>query len=298
MDISVVILNWNVKELLRRCLQSVSREAHNVTYEVIVVDNASADGSVEMVRTEFPQVRVIANDENSGFAKGNNIGIRKATGNVVLLLNPDTELVENVLGQVVDFLRARPEAGLVGAQFLNEDGSVQPSVRRFPTLLDQCLVLLKLHNSFPRLGVLRRYFAYDLDMTKTQKVDQVSGTFLAIPRATLDTVGLLDERFFIWYEDVDYCRRVWQSGRHVWYTPDIRIRNRGGASFAQVVAFRKQRMLNQSMAAYFRKWHSTGAWLVIELVRPFSLLLSVMVDILVYGHKAKEGRGSRRLKAK
>lgn len=297
MEASIIILNWNVKDLLRRCLQSIVREMRDVTYEVIVVDNASGDGSVEMVRAEFPAVTLIVNGQNFGFAKGNNIGIRQATGDVVLLLNPDTELWGNALQKVVTFLQTHPEAGLVGAQFLNEDGSVQPSVRRFPTLLDQCLILLKLHNLFPRLGVLRRYFAHDLDTTKTQSVDQVSGTFFAIPRATLNAVGLLDERFFIWFEDVDYCRRVWQSGKEVWYTPDIKIRNRGGASFAQVVAFRKQRLLNRSMAQYFRKWHGLGAWFLIELLRPISLLLTLLVDVFIYRRQPIEGLGSRRLKS-
>lgn len=297
MDISVVIVNWNVKDLLRRCLQSIAHETREVSYEVIVVDNASTDGSVDMLRHEFPDVNVIVNGDNTGFAKGNNSGIRKTTGDVVLLLNPDTELMGNTLGHTVHFLRRRPDVGLLGAQFVNEDGSVQPSVRRFPTLADQCLILLKLHNVFPRLGALRRYFAYDMDTTRTQSVDQVSGTFFAIPRATLDAVGLLDERFFIWYEDVDYCRRVWQSGRRVWYSPDVKIRNRGGASFAQVVAFRKQRLLNRSMAQYFRKWHSVGAWLLIQTMRPCSLVLALLVDLLLYRRRSREGIGSKRLKS-
>lgn len=296
MDLSVVILNWNVGHLLRRCLASLFSQTAGITFEVIVVDNASSDDSPEMVRQEFPQAILIANDHNFGFAKGNNIGIRRTCGNTILLLNPDTEISGNTLGGVVRFLRDHPEAGLVGAEFLNPDGTHQPSVRRFPTLADQSLILLKLHRLLPRLRIIRWYLAADLDPMKTQAVDQIPGAFFGMPRETIERVGLLDERFFIWFEDVDYCRRVWQSGKKVMYTPDIRITNQGGASFAQIASYKKQKMMNASMALYFRKWHSAAAWLVIQSLRPVSLLLAWFIGLTAYRHNPTGGFGSKRLK--
>lgn len=274
MDISVIILNWNVRDLLRRCLTSIYANTSGISFEVIVVDNASSDASADMVRAEFPQAMLIVNDQNFGFAKGNNIGVREASGDVVLLLNPDTELIGNTLCNLVAFLKRNPDAGLVGAEFLNPDGTHQPSVRRFPTLLDQSLILFKVHKLIPRLGVFKRYLARDLDVSRTQPVEQVSGTFFGMPRRTIEEVGLLDERFFIWFEDVDYCRRVWSSGKKVLYTPEIQIMNRGGASFSQVGTCKKQKMFNKSMAAYYKKWHGIAAWLAIEMLRPISLLLA------------------------
>ena len=296
MDLSIIILNWNVRDLLRRCLESIFQNTSGISFEVLVVDNASADGSAEMVRNEFPQVKLMLNEGNFGFAKGNNVGLKQGRGDILLMLNPDTEVVGNCLALLCNFIRSHTDAGLVGAEFINEDGTHQPSVRRFPTVWDQSLIMLKLHNIFPRWKVFRRYFMTDAAAMQLQTVDQISGTFFGMPRRTFDEVGLLDERFFIWFEDVDYCRRVWQSEKKVYYVPSLKIRNRGGASFAQVMALAKQRMMNRSMAAYFKKWHTVPSWLVIQILRPISLGLAWCTGVFIYRGRPIEGVGSRQLK--
>lgn len=296
MDLSVVIVNWNVRDLLRRCLQSIFNNTTGISFEVFVMDNASADGSVEMVRSEFPSVSVIANNGNFGFARANNLAMQKSRGDFVLLLNPDTEMVGNSLGHLVGLARAHPDAGVVGCRFLNPDGTIQPSVRRLPRLLDHIMILLKLHHVFPNIRPIRRYLAADHDEAREQNVEQVSGTFMCVSRAVIRTVGLLDERFFIWYEDVDYCRRVVAAGFKVLYTPEISIINHGGKSFEQVVALKKQRMMNRSMAQYFRKHHSTTAWLIVQALRPISLIITWIIDRLVYRGRQISGISTEKFK--
>lgn len=296
MDLSVIIVNWNVSDLLKRCLWSIFQNTDGITFEVFVVDNASADDSVEMVRTEFPQVHLIANRENAGFARANNQGLERAVGAVVLLLNPDTEMVGNTLGALVRVAKEHESAGVIGGQFFNPDGTLQPSVRRFPKLLDHLMILLKLHHLFPGARALARYLATDLDPSAPQTVEQVSGTFMGITRAATKIVGVLDERFFIWYEDVDYCKRVRAAGLTVLYTPEIKIINHGGKSFAKVVALKKQKMMNRSMGQYFKKHHARMAWLVIQSLRPLSLVLTWWIDMLVYRGRPASGVSSEKFK--
>lgn len=298
MDLSIVIVNWNVRDLLRRCLQSIFDSTTGISFEVFVVDNASGDGSVDMVRSEFPAATVISNERNYGFARANNQAIQKSRGDFVLLLNPDTEMMGSTLGDLVRVARSHPGAGVIGCRFLNPDGTIQPSVRRFPRLIDQLVILLKLHHLFPNATLIRRYLAYDLDPAREQFVEQVSGTFMCLSRAAIRTVGLLDERFFIWYEDVDYCKRTIAAGLKVLYTPLVSITNHGGKSFAQVVALKKQRMMNKSMAQYFRKHHSTAAWLVVQMLRPLSLVITWMIDRIFYRGRATSGVSTEKFKTR
>ncbi|MFH1456799.1 MAG: glycosyltransferase family 2 protein, partial [Patescibacteria group bacterium] len=146
MDISIIIVNWKVKDLLEKCLRSIFEQTKNISFEVFVVDNNSGDGSVEMVREKFPQVALAASAENLGFAKGNNLAIKKSRGRYVLLLNPDTEILDNALEKMVRFMDAHPECGIGGCKLLNADLSLQPSVRAFPDFASQIFILLKIHH--------------------------------------------------------------------------------------------------------------------------------------------------------
>lgn len=273
-DVSIIIVNWNVRDLLRRCLRSVFEYTQGVSYEVFVVDNDSKDDSVEMIRREFPKVDLIDNDENLGFARANNQAISRTVGDYVLLLNPDAELVDDGISNLVAAARKHPEAGVVGGKILNPDRTVQESVRRFPTLCSQALIMLKIHNFFPLIGCLRRYFARDFDPSCEQAVDQVMGSFFLIPRRAIEIVGVLDERFFIWFEEVDYCRRVQRAGMKILYTPEAQIIHHGGESFAQVFALKKQKMFNDSLAKYMRKHRGRAAWAAIQALRPASVFLA------------------------
>lgn len=279
-DLSIVIVNWKVGNLVMRLLDSIYKFTNGINFEVFVIDNNSEDNSIQMVREKFPQVHLIANKENLGFAKACNQGMKESGGEFVLLLNPDTEIFDNALERLVLWMRSRPEIGIGGVKLLNSDRTLQASVRRFPTFWSQAFILFKLHHLLPRLNQFHCYFARDFDYSREQEVDQVMGAFFCIRRKLIEKIGLLDENFFIWFEEVDFCKRAKDVGFKVVYLPEISVIHYGGESFAQVFAFRKQKMFNNSLAIYLRKHNSFLAWLGIKLLSPFSLLLAWFVQII------------------
>ncbi|MBN1179166.1 MAG: glycosyltransferase family 2 protein [Anaerolineae bacterium] len=266
-DLSVVIVNWNVRDLLRRCLDSVTRSWGTAAgIEVIIVDNASADGSVQMVAADFPYVRLIANADNRGFPAANNQGIAIAQGRYVLLLNPDTEVVDDALHTLVDFADAHPDVGVVGPQLLNPDGTVQPSRRRFPTLVTALFESTWLQPLAPR-RLLERYYLLDRPDDATQDADWVDGAALMARREGIERVGSMDEGFFMYSEEMDWCRRFGEAGWRVVYLPTARIVHYRGKSSEQVVAARHIHF-QTSKVRYFRKYHGP---VVTELLRWFLL---------------------------
>ncbi|MCS6918532.1 MAG: glycosyltransferase family 2 protein [Fimbriimonadales bacterium] len=232
--LSICIVNWNTRELLRACLQSLYRCPCAEPFEVIVVDNASADGSAAMVCAEFPQATLIANPENLGYARGNNQAIARAQGEFVLLLNPDTEAFPDTLNRAVAFLRAHPEAGAVGAKQLFPDGRVQPSVRGFPTPANLLYEVSGLARLFPHSRKLGGYRMRWFDYNQTAEVDQPMATFLMTRRAVIAQVGLMDEDFPLFFNDVDWCYRIKQADWKIYYVPEVEILHHGGASTKQV----------------------------------------------------------------
>ena len=260
LDLSVVIVNWNVRELLRRCLRSVlaSQRFSGLAAEVIVVDNASSDGSVEMVRAEFPQVRLMANEENLGFTRANNQGIAASRGRYVLLLNPDTEVIGDALGAMVDYMDVHPDVGALGPMLLNPDGSVQSSRRRFPTLATALLESTVFQWELSRDNrVLRRYYVLDRPDDEVQEVDWVTGACILMRREAIEEVGPLDEGFFMYSEELDWCRRARERGWKVVYLPTARVIHYGGKSSEQVLPFRHIQF-QRSKIIYFRKHY--GLW--------------------------------------
>lgn len=272
MDISVIIVSWKVKDLLRQCLRSIYDNTEGVDFEVIVIDNDSGDGTTEMVLKEFPWVNLIASNRNLGFAAGNNLGLEQATGEIVYLLNPDTELKGNALGQLVGFMRENPQAGIVGTRLVNPDGSLQRSVRRLPTPWLALLWTLKIHRLWPGLRVVRRYLADDFDYSRSQPCEQVMGASLAIRSLVRQSLGSLDERYFIWFEEVDYCKAALDAGWQVWYSPDVTVVHYGGISFGQVNGLTNQRRFNKSLRQYVWKHFGPSPWLILLLLHPISML--------------------------
>lgn len=254
MKISVVIVSYKVKDMLRKCLESIRRSQGDLALEIFVVDNASGDGTVEMVKNDFPEAKLIASQENLGFAKANNLALKQAQGEYVLLLNPDTEVNAETFANSLEFFQRHPEAGVVGPKMFYGNGELQPSVRRLPKLWPIVLMLLKAPKVFPHLKSIDNYLATDFDYAREQAAEQIMGAYMFMPRATLDKIGLLDERYFIWFEEVDFCRRVWQAGLQVWYSPSISIIHHGGKSFAQQAFVTKQQVFFTSAAKYFLKY--------------------------------------------
>jgi N-acetylglucosaminyl-diphospho-decaprenol L-rhamnosyltransferase len=287
MDLSIVIVNWNVRELLRHCLSSIYQATEaSFELEAIVVDNASGDGSVVMVGESFPQVHLIANDENLGFTRGNNQAIAQSRGRYVLLLNPDTEVVGGALSTMVQYMDTHPQAGALGPQLLYPDGSVQPSRRRFPTIATAFLESTVLQQWFPDNRVLRRYYIRDRGDDEVQEVDWVVGACLLARRQAIEQVGLLDEKFFMYSEEMDWCRRFKERGWRVVYLPTAQVIHHEAKSSEQVKSL-QHIQFQRSKALYFRKHH--GRWQA-EVLRLFLLITYVYQLLLeslkwLVGHK-------------
>ncbi|MFN3652442.1 MAG: glycosyltransferase family 2 protein [Armatimonadota bacterium] len=235
MDLSVVIVNWNTRELLRDCLASLwaARPHSGLETEVIVVDNASADGSAAMVASEFPEVRLIANTENRNYAAGNNQGLALASGRAVLLLNPDTVVPPEALPSLVRDLAEHPGAGAVSPALVYPDGRIQPSVRGFPSPAALVGELTGLARLFPG-SALGAYRVGDLPPDRATSVDQPMASAFMLRREALDQVGFFDEQFPLFFNDVDLCYRLKQAGWEILYDPRVRVVHVGGASTRQV----------------------------------------------------------------
>jgi GT2 family glycosyltransferase len=261
MDLSVIIVNWNVKELLRNCLQSlVDGDQAGLTTEIIVVDSASTDNSPQMVRQEFPQVRLVTSDQNLGYAGGNNVGAKAALGRYLLLLNPDTVVGPAALSQLVDLMETRPLAGAVGPLLCWPDGTVQSSRRRFPTLGSLFWESTLLGQWFPNNHHIRRYHRLDQSADHLQQVDWIVGAAILIRRETWQQVGPLDETFFMYFEETDWCYRCAEAGWEIYYFPTAQVTHYEAKSSEQVTAQRTIRF-QRSKLRYTQKYFGPG-WAV------------------------------------
>lgn len=285
MDLSVIIVSWKVKDKLRENLAALFDSSRAVSFGVFVVDNNSGDGTVEMVRNEFPEVHLIANQENLGFAKANNQAIKEAEGDFILLLNPDTKIYADTLIKLTDWMKQNPQASVAGCHLINEKGGTIKHVRRFPTVWDQLAIILKLPHLFP--GILDKYIIADFDYNKPAKVDSIRGGFFLMRKETIRKVGLLDEQFFVWFEEVDYCRRVCEASGEVWYTPAAECVDYIGQSFKQIKRGLAQKYFRDSMLKYFKKWQPAWQYWLLQLAWPMGLLISVILEKIGYISKAK-----------
>jgi len=292
-DLSVVIVNWNVCELLERCLHSVLDAGQRVpgspgrwrltfpdlppcTVEVIVVDSASSDGSVEMVRRAFPDVGLYASEQNLGYTGGNNLGMEASHGRYVLILNPDTEVLGAALGAMVAYMDAHPEVGVLGPQLLWPDGTVQSSRRRFPRLGTALVESTFLQKWFPNHPILRRYYVLDRPDDVAGEVGWVSGACMLVRRTAIEEVGLLDDGYFMYSEEMDWQKRMQASEWRVMYWPGAQVVHHEGKSSEQVVALRHIRF-GRGRVRYFEKHYGRRAarlvrgWLMVNYVYEWSV---------------------------
>ena len=281
MNLTVVIVNWNAGDLLRKCIQSVIEEqvrSELPDAEIIVVDNASRDGSLAPVIADFPSVRVIQNSENLGFARATNQGIQAGLGRYVLLLNPDTEVRAGALGTMMRFIESQPKAGAVGARLLNGDGSLQISAYPEPTLFREAWRLFHLD----RLRPVGSYAMGAWDNATPREVDVLMGACVLLRRDVLDECGHLDERYFIYSEDQDLCRRLRSRGWRIFWLPLAEVVHYGGQSTRQVKGEMFVRLYREKIA-YFRthngKWSAVAYKVVLlcaslarQIVSPLALL--------------------------
>ena len=257
-SLSVVTVSWNTRDLLRECLESLKQELDNlpqVKSEVFLIDNDSHDGSAQMVASEHPWVHLIVNKENLGFAKANNQAFKLAKGEYVLLLNPDTKVLPGAIGTLIEFLQSKGEAGIVAPMLLNTDMSVQRSCRKFPTFTNMLYELIGLSKVFkPGTAAgakFREYKMLDWEHDDEREVDQPEGACLLLRQSVIDQVGVLDEGFFMLFEEVDWCYRIKKAGWQIWFTPRAKIIHHYGQSIKQV----KAKMILSSHKGLFRFWH-------------------------------------------
>src|SRR3984957_15499194 len=279
MDISVVIVGWNAKHYLELCLESLAAAPPRRSMEIIVVDNASADGSAEMIEARFPHVKLIRSSENLGFAKGNNVAIRQCQGRFVALVNPDVIVFPDCLDALADFLDQNPKVGNVGPRVLNPDMTLQSSCRRFPTLWNNFCSAAGLATAFKNsrffAGEHMFYFPHD----RTLPVEVLVGCFSMIRREAFNDVGLLDENLFMYGDDVDWCRRCWKAGWQVVFFPGAEaIHDRGKITAPYPVRFAVAQQ--RSVIYYWTKHHSFLGVLGIRSIMLFRHLLRYTVAAL------------------
>lgn len=287
MQLSIIIVSWNTCNLLRRCLETLRTEIDLQTSEVFVIDNASHDGSAAMVAAEHPWVQLVANNTNAGFAKGNNQALKVATGDYVLLLNPDTEVVPGSISTLLNFLQHNPTAGIVAPQLLNSDGTIQRSCRRFPTFTAMLYELVGLSKAFPGIKRFREYKMLDFNHDHESQVDQPEGACLLVRRKVIDDVGMLDEGFFMLFEEVDWCYRIKQSGWEIWFTPKAKVIHHYGQSIKQV----KVPMILSSHKGLYRFWrkHYCGQKTYLAPLAYTGLMALAILRILSYSGKKAFG---------
>lgn len=268
--VSIVIVSWNCKKDVLECLESLRNQ--NIERQIILVDNNSSDNTVSTVKQEFLEVEVIAMSANSGFAAGCNRGAQVATAPWLLLLNPDTIVPPQALKKWLEWAQQRPGLGASGPKLVNSDSSPQPSVRRFPSFLYCLIIMLKLHRLFPT--TLNKYLCHDFDYNRESEVDQIMGAAILTPAKIYKSLNGLDENYFLWFEEVDYCRRLYEHRLKVIYTPTIEIIHKGGQSFIQLSTPQKQKLFNRSILYYSRRHFNVWQNLILWCVSPIAWLIA------------------------
>lgn len=264
--VSIVIVNWNTRDILRDCLISIARETQQ-PHEVIVVDNASSDGSADLVRDEFPDVRLIANDANRGFAAANNQGLEIARGDNLLLLNPDTIILNGAIDTMLDWLAQHPDVGCVGCQVLEDEDTIQRTCFADPGPGNLALSEFGLRRLSPQNRFLSHAEYGNWDRRSEREVDVVSGMFMLVPRRVFEAVGLLDEAFFVYSEEADWCRRIRDAGWRCVFAPEAQILHLdgGGKSTVQI----RSRMfvqMQKSKMIYLRKHYGLSGALLGRMI--------------------------------
>ena len=281
MDLSLIIVNWNTIELLEDCLMSIFKFTKNVSFEVIVVDNGSKDGSQAMVRKKFPQIKLIPNKDNLGFAKANNQGIKLAKGKYILLLNSDTYLIENSFKKLLDKARSIGEGlGVLGPLLLNEDKSIQQSVGFFPHL-PQIFWWMSFVDDLPGGTILKPYHVdHDAFYKNRHEVDWVTGAAFLIPRKVVDKIGMLDEKIFMYGEDFEWCFRIKKAGFKVYFSPAAKIVHIGGGSVNKI---RTNAFVGEfrGLEYFYKKYKGRFSLQILRLLLKMGTLLRIAAFVIV-----------------
>ena len=252
-DLSVIIVNWNTRDLLCPCIKSIKTHTKRISFEIIVIDNASSDGSPEAVEKRFPEVTLIKNKDNRGFGQANNQGLEKAKGKHILFLNSDVVIKENCLDDMFDFMERNPEVGASSCKLTFPDGNLQHSCRKFPDFLTFFLLLLGLRYIFPNMKIFKKYLMLDWDHSDEREVDQIMGSFMFIRKAVLDEVGHFDPIYWMYFEEVDLCLRIKKKGWKIMHFPHVSAIHFLSKSAEQWEEMRIMNEYHKSLLKYFKK---------------------------------------------
>ena len=280
MKLSIIIVSWNVRHDIINCLGSIYARPSSMPFEIIVIDNASSDGSTQEIRKQFPKVTCVANNQNYGFAGANNQGIKLAKGEYLLFLNPDTIMHSGALDYLVSFMDKNEDAGACGPGLFNEDGSIQRSARQFPSYRGALyrFTFLKYFKVFK--NSYRSWLMRDFDHKSQRNVDQLMGAALLVRKSIIDKIGGFDENFFMYYEEVDLCYRIKQHSWRIVFLPQACITHLGGRSSQQIPAAKRIMML-RSLLKYFRKNHGHGITFLFNCVFKLGIILREVVDLTI-----------------
>jgi GT2 family glycosyltransferase len=294
-DLSVIIVSYNVKDLLKKCLESIFSFQKDLSFEVVVIDNDSEDQSTKMLRDEFPQVKLMENRRNLGFSGACNQGIRRSRGRYVLLLNPDTEFTEGGITEMVEYMDADRQVGICGPRMMDPQGRVLFSCRSFPSYLTAISSGQSLLNRLlPHNPLSRRYLLKDLNRSEKKEVDWVSGSCLLTRRELFERIGLLDELFFMYVEDVDFCYRARQMGFGVYYFPSVAvIHHIGGSTSKSRLPMQVEH--HRSMYHFYRKHHHPNILLrsFVFLSILIRLCFSIWTSFFARGRQGNLSKGNR-----
>lgn len=280
MKVSIVIVSWNVRKLLKNCLASIYKHTRGIDFEVYVVDNFSTDGTVEMIKENFPQVKLIANDCNAGFAKANNQPLKRDIGQEVLFMNPDMEFVENTAKIMHEVMQNNPGVDISTCRLEYPDGQRQNNIKRLPGFWSQLFIMLKLHHLFKFLPFIKNYLAKDFDYSQEQFVENIMGAFVYARTEQFKSIGAWNEKYWLWWEDVDLCKTAKDNGLKILYTPKTRVIHYEGKSFEQVASPKKQKRFIRGMLKYFLTHHSLYQFIILAVLSPVSIALSYIVYFL------------------
>ncbi len=296
-DLSIIIVNYNTEKLLGECLNSVYENIEGLDFEVFVVDNNSSDNSVAMIKDKFPQVQIIENKRNVGFAGANNQAIKKATGNYVFLLNPDTIVLTNNIKGIIDFMENDDSVGCCGPMVLNKDLTIQRQCKRgFPTPWTTLTYITGFWRVFSKFSWGKKmfggYFLLNKSDDKKCEVDQISGSAMIVRKKTIESVGLLDEKYVMYWEDSDWCFRIKNAGYKIYYYPDVKIIHYGGQGGSQLHARKNLYHFHRGSYLFYKKHLSSKYFFLINIIYYIAIFSSFLIKSILNLFKKEKVIGS------
>lgn len=294
--LSIIIVNWSAGHLLKDCLESIYRNTIKINCEIFVVDNASTDGSLEMVRKEFPQVKLVENKSNLGFAKANNQAISKSSGMYILLLNPDTIVQKDAFQNMIEFMDTHPQTGVVGSKVLYADGSLQLSCGHFPSLRTEFFHSTLLGEIFPKSPFIGNFRMSNWDHSSVREVDWVSGSCLLVRKAVITDVGLLDEAIFMYAEDIDWCYRIKNAAWKIYYLPQSKIIHLE-SQIANTNLTNKLRNGYQGLYYFFDKHYGKKVAILFKVLVANGMILRMTIRCFQYAMNYERKRTRELLRA-